>query len=119
MRVQINNLVLSLVRYFVKPTYWLVDVCMVLSLESGAGQPRLCQQGLHDYCVHHGVEGSPNRGGPPRPRLLSPQGHDSLHSDGSGCNTTRPKCFSPKTSLGANFYCDGEFCFQMCVVGRE
>lgn len=46
MRVQINNSVLSIDRYFVKPTYWLVDVCMVFSLESGAGQPRLSSAGI-------------------------------------------------------------------------
>ena len=55
----------------------------------------------------------PTGGALPYPGYHPLQGLDNLHSDGGGCNTARPECFSPMTLLGANLDYDGGFCFQM------
>ena len=90
-RVQMDNSVLGIDRYFVEPTYLLGDVCMVLSLESGAGQPRLSSAGIARLLRTPRRVGLSQPGGAlPDPGYYLLQGLASLHSDGGGCNATRP-----------------------------
>ena len=114
-RVQMDNSMLCLDWYFVEPTYLLGDVCMVLSIESGAGQPRISSAGIARLlCTPRRVGGLSQPGGAlPNTGHYLLHGLDNLHSDSGGCNATRPEYFSPMTLLGANFDYDGGFCFQM------